>query len=135
VKTTLGKIHLATGFILLVIFPLTGAYLRYCIPHLMEQSDRFRFSMRANHVYILFSGLVHLSLGVYLSSMATKLMKRLQAFAGSLLIMASAMLVAGFFFEPKLSLDRPVTLIAAVMSLVGVTLHHFCALLAREESA
>lgn len=134
-KATLGKIHLVTGLVLLVIFPLTGAYLRYRIPHLMEQSDRFRFSMRANHVYILFSGLVHLSLGVYLRSMATRWMKHLQAVAGALLILASAIMVAGFFFEPKLSLDRPVTLIAAVMSLVGMLLHFLCALLAKEESS
>lgn len=134
-KGTLRKIHLAFGLILLVIFPLTGAYLRYRIPHLMEQSDRLRFSMRANHVYILFSALVHLSLGVYLRSMATKWMKRLQTVASALLIQASGMLVAGFFFEPKLSLDRPVTLIAVVMSLVGVLLHFFCSLLAKEESS
>ncbi len=134
-KGTLRKIHLASGLILLVIFPLTGAYLRYRIPDLMQQSDRLRFSMRANHVYILFSALVHLSLGVYLRSMATKWMKRLQTVASALLIQASGMLVAGFFFEPKLSLDRPVTLIAVVMSLVGVLLHFICALLAKEESS
>lgn len=131
----LRKIHLAFGLILLVIFPLTGAYLRYRIPHLMEQSDRVRFSMRANHIYILFSALVHLTLGVYLRSMATKWTKRLQTVASALLIQASGMLVAGFFFEPKLSLDRPVTLIAVVMSLVGVLLHFICELLAKEESS
>jgi len=135
VRATPGKIHLAIGLILLVIFPLTGAYMRYRIPDLMEQSDRFRFSMRANHVYILFSGLIHLLLGVYLRPLATKWGKRLQTVAGALLIQASGMLVVGFFFEPKSGLDRPVTLIAVVMSLVGVLLHLFCALLAKEESA
>ncbi len=134
-KATLRKTHLFTGLILLVIFPLTGAYMRYRIPHLMEQSDRLRFSMRGNHVYILFSGLIHLALGVYLRPMSAKVLKRLQTVAGALLIQASGILVAGFFYEPKSGLDRPVTLIAVVMTLVGMLLHFVCALLSKEESA
>lgn len=134
-KATLRKTHLVTGLILLVIFPLTGAYMRYRIPHLMEQSDRMRFSLRGNHVYILLSGLIHLALGVYFRPMSAKVLKRLQTVGCALLIQASGILVAGFFFEPKSGLERPVTLIAAVMSLVGMLLHFFCALIAKEDSA
>lgn len=132
-KATVRKLHLASGLILLVIFPLTGAYMRYRIPHLMQESDRLRFSLRGHHVYILLSGLIHLSLGVYLRPMATTLLKRLQTVASALLILASVILVAGFFYEPKSGLDRPVTLIAMVMMLVGTLLHFLGSLISKEE--
>ena len=126
-KATVRKLHLASGLILLVIFPLTGAYMRYRIPHLMQESDRLRFSLRGHHVYILLSGLIHLSLGVYFRPMATTLLKRLQTVASSVI------LVAGFFYEPKSGLDRPVTLIAMVMMLVGTLLHFLGSLISKEE--
>lgn len=122
-KNLLRKIHLVVGLILLVVFPLTGAYLRFRIPHLMEESDRFRFSMRGNHVYILLSGLLHLSLGIYLRRGAKKWQSRLQSVGSALLIQSSAMVVAAFFYEPKHGLERPVSLIAMVMALVGILLH------------
>lgn len=132
-NTTLRKIHLASGLILLVIFPLTGAYMRFRIPHLMEGSDRLRFSLRGNHIYILFSALMHLSLGVYFRPVSVKWAKRLQVVGSALLIQSSAMVVVGFFFEPKMALERPVTLIAMVMALVGMLLHLFCGLKTKDE--
>ena len=126
-RTHLRKVHLATGLLLLIIFPLTGAYLRLRIPHLMQQSDRMRFSMRGNHIYILLSSLVHLSLGAYLRLSVTRWLVRLQAAGSILLLLSSVLVVAAFFYEPKNDLERPVTLLAMVMATAGTLLHVFCA--------
>lgn len=122
-KNLLRKFHLITGLILLVIFPLTGAYLRARVPYLPAEGDRWRFSMRGNHIYILLFGLLHLLLGVYFRLGNRGWVKRLQTVSSALLIQSSAMVVAAFFFEPKDGLDRPITLIAMVMALVGALLH------------
>jgi len=119
--------HLVAGLILLVIFPLTGVYLRLRSPHLMQASDRLRFSMRGNHIYILFSSLIHLSLGASLRISVARLWGRLQILGSVLLHLSSALVVAAFFYEPKDGLERPVTLLALVMATAGVLLHVLCA--------
>lgn len=122
-KTILRKIHLFAGLSLLVIFPLTGAYLRYRIPHLMEGNDLFRFSMRGNHVYILLSGLIHLSLGAYVRQVSIGWIRKVQAIGSVLLIVSSAIVVAAFFFEPKIGMERPYTLASMVFALTGILFH------------
>lgn len=134
-KPILRKTHLVTGLSLLVIFPLTGAYLRYRVPHLMEGSDRYRFSMRGNHIYILLSGLIHLALGVYFRQVTAGWLSKVQAFGSVLLLLSSVFVVAAFFFEPKIFLARPHTLSAMVLALTGMLLHAFCVLLAEVKSA
>jgi hypothetical protein len=123
----LRKIHLIAGLLLLVLFPLTGAYLRLRIPHLMQQSDRLRFSMRGNHIYILLSSLLHLSFGAYLRICTAKLWGRLQILGSALLLLSSTLVVVAFFYEPKTGLDRPMTLLAMVAASAGTLLHVLCA--------
>lgn len=129
-KLSLRTIHFIFGLILLVIFPLTGWYLRYRIPHLMEESDRFRFSMRGNHIYILLSGLIHLSLGAYLKEFAAKWPGLLQSVGSILLLVSSSVVIAAFFYESKVGLDRPFILSAMVMALTGALLHSLSSLAA-----
>lgn len=123
-KNLLRKIHLVTGLVLLLIFLLTGTYMKFRIPHLMAENDRFRFSMRGNHIYILLSSLIHMSLGLYLRRGSKKWQSGSQTVGSALLIQSSAMMVVAFFFEPKYGLERPVTLIAVVMAIVGMFLHY-----------
>jgi hypothetical protein len=126
-QSSLKKTHLAVGLIALVLFPLTGAYMRFYLAGDFEASDRVRFSTRAAHVYILLCAIIHLSLGSYLRITARRLFANLQA-AGSLLLLAStALVIAAFFFEPKTSLDKPVTLLAMVAASAGIVLHAFVA--------
>ena len=132
-KNLLRKTHLIAGLILLVIFPLTGAYLRYRIPHLMQDSDRFRFSMRGNHVYILLSGLIHLSLGAYLRRIHANWLNKLQTTGSILLTFSSTIVLAAFFLEPKSGLDRPYTSLAMFTALAGMLLHGFCGLMAEAQ--
>jgi hypothetical protein len=123
----LRKIHFVVGLVLLIIFPLTGAYLRLRIPHLMQSSERMRFSMRGNHIYILLASLLHLSLGAYLRASVVRLLGRLQFLGSALLLLSSTLVVGAFFLEPKTGVDRPLTLLAMVMASAGTLLHVVCA--------
>lgn len=116
-------IHLAIGVFVIAVFLLTGYHMRFHIHHLMEASDRFRFSLRGNHLYILFLGLINLGLGAYLRISQTIWRAYLQL-VGSLMILAATILVIiAFFFENKESLDRPFTLLTVVLALTGTVLH------------
>lgn len=127
------RTHFIAGLIFFVIFLLTGAYLRQHMADLFEGHDRLRFSMRGNHVYILLSSLVHLSLGAYLREAGSRRLAIIQ-FAGSILLLFSTtMVVVAFFFEPKESLDRPVTLIAMILALAGIFGHLYAGLKATQK--
>lgn len=120
---SLRAIHFAAGLILLFVFPLTGAYLRFRVPHLMQESDRFRFAMRGNHIYILLFGLTHLMLGAYLRQVTPKWFSRFQLMGSALLILSAAIVVVAFFYEAKTGLERPYIFAAMVMALAGGLLH------------
>jgi hypothetical protein len=58
----LRRIHLYSGWLFIVVFVLTGQYMRHVIHPLMESDPVLRYSLRGNHIYILLLGLVHLCL-------------------------------------------------------------------------
>ncbi|QQS48921.1 MAG: hypothetical protein IPM66_09985 [Acidobacteriota bacterium] len=117
------RTHLIAGLIFFVIFLMTGIWLNQHTANLLEGHDRLRFSLRGNHVYILLSSLIHLSTGAYLRQADSGRLGALQ-FAGSILMLFSTtMVVIAFFFEPKESLDRPVTLVGVILALTGVAAH------------
>ena len=116
-------VHLAVGFFVIAIFLLTGYHMRFHIHHLMEASDRLRFSLRGNHIYILLLGLLNLSLGAYLK-VSQIIWRAYLQLVGSLMILTATMLViAAFFFENKESLERPLTLMTIILALTGTVLH------------
>lgn len=127
-KAHIKKIHLLLGVLGFVIFLLTGQYMRHFIHSAMEQSDRLRFSTRANHIYILLSALLNLSLGSYLRMSAVRWRARLQMIGSSLIIIAIVILIGAFFYEPKDGIDRPFTTLAMIASLTGAALHVFSTL-------
>ncbi len=116
-------VHLAVGVFVIAVFLLTGYHMRFHLHNLMEANDRFRFSLRGNHIYILLLGLLNLSLGAYLKISLTMWRAYLQL-VGSLMILAATMLVIfAFFFENKESLERPFTLLTMILALTGTVLH------------
>lgn len=123
----LKRAHLIAGLVALVIFPLTGAYMRFYLADEFAASDRLRFSLRANHIYILLSSLIHISLGAYLRVSAKKRWANLQTAASLLLLISTTLVIAAFFAELKMGLERPVTLLAMVLALGGTLLHAFIA--------
>jgi hypothetical protein len=126
-KAYLKKLHLIVGLIALVIFPLTGAYMRWRLVDEFADNDRFRFSMRANHIYILLSSLIHISLGSYLRVSAKRRWANLQTAASLLLFISTAIVIAAFFAEFKMGIDRPITLLGMVLASGGTLSHAFIA--------
>ncbi len=124
-KSPLRKIHLLVGLLALVIFLLTGAYMRWRLLPLMEASDRLRFSLRGNHVYILWSALLNLLAGAYLRVATNGLRAKLQLTGSLLIIASSAVVIIAFFLESKASPERPLTLLAMIAALTGTALHVF----------
>src|SRR5262250_155209 len=119
----LKRVHLIVGLIALVLFPLTGVYMRRYLADEFTVSDRLRFSVRANHIYILLSSLLHISFGSYLRVSEKPRWANTQVVASLLLLVSTALVIAAFFFEPKAGLDRPFILLAMVSALAGALLH------------
>ena len=119
----LRKIHLYAGWLLILAFVLTGQYMRHVIHPAMEASDRLRFSIRGNHIYILLIGLLHLCLGAYLRESVEQKRAWLQQLGSALLFVAAGLVLAAFFFESKDALDRPVTLAGMIAAVTGTGLH------------
>jgi len=126
-KAPLKRVHLIVGFVALVIFPLTGAYMDHYLAYDFAASDRFRFSIRANHIYILLSSLIHISLGSYLRMIEKPRWANAQAIASLLLVASTVLVIAAFFVESKTELDRPVSLLAMILALAGTLLHSLIA--------
>jgi hypothetical protein len=126
-KEHLKKGRLVVGLVALVIFPLTGAYMRWRLADEFAANDRFRFSMRANHIYILFSSLIHISLGSYQRVSAKQRWANLQTLASLLLFISTTLAPAAFLAEFKMGIDRPVTLLAMVLASGGTLLLAFIA--------
>src|SRR5437879_3163224 len=92
-KAHINKIHLLIGVLGVVLFLVTGQSMRHFIHGAMEQSDRLRFSIRANHVYILMSALLNLSLGSYFRMNLIRWRAWLQVIGSWLIIIALVTLI------------------------------------------
>jgi hypothetical protein len=88
--------HLIFGLVLFVVFTQTGEYMRVDFPDKEAISQELRVLMRSRHIYILFSALIHLSLGVYLRMNARPWQKVLQ-YGGSLLLTAAGVVLVWAF--------------------------------------
>jgi len=122
-RSTLRRTHLYIGWLLTLVFVLTGQYMRHVIHPAMEASDRLRFSVRGNHIYILLIGLQHLCTGAYFRPGIEPARLRLQRSASAFQILAAALIVFAFFFESKTGVDRPLTLAAMIAAVAGTGLH------------
>ena len=117
------SVHLAVGFFVIAIFLLTGYHMKFHIHELMEANDRFRFSLRGNHIYILLLALVNLSLGTYMKVSQIIWRAYLQLVGSLMILTATVMVIAAFFFENKELLERPLTLMTIILALAGTALH------------
>jgi hypothetical protein len=119
---TLRKIHLYAGWFFVLTFVLTGQYMRYAIHSRMEADPVLRFSLRANHVYILLFGLLHLCLGAYWRASLDARRQKLQSAGSHALLLATLVVIAAFFVEPKVGEGRPMLVSAMVAAVIGTGL-------------
>lgn len=119
-------LHLAVGTIGLVGFLATGQYMDRVHDHLRGMDDARRLLFRSTHIYLLFTALLNLALGLYLRS--AQGWRWWVRSAGSVLVVAGPFLAAaGFFTEPWLSdLERPYSRPAIYGCFAGLVLHLVC---------
>jgi len=97
---TLRMAHLVVGAIAVAAFLVTGQVMGRLDPPVaaMEWAERLLF--RSRHIYILAAGLVNVAIGVHYR-LPEGTARKVAATAGSLLVLASALLLFfAFFAEP-----------------------------------
>src|SRR5438105_15810715 len=118
------KLHLIFGILVLVVFLLTGQYMNHYYNHMVGVSDGLRQLYRTRHIFILLAGLLNLGIGIYFSYRQQLWRKVLQWLGSSLIVMASLLFIAGFFYEPKLAdLYTPLSHWGTYTIVAGTLLH------------
>lgn len=136
---TFRRLHLLVGLAAVVLFGLTGLYMHFRYDHLRGMADATRLLFRSTHVYLLFSGLLNLALGLYMTGESGSGRERagdtaaggdLLRTIGSVLILIGPLLfLAGFLREPFLGgLARPFSTPALYATLAGMALHWLASL-------
>lgn len=116
--------HLIFGLVLFIVFTQTGEYMRVDFPDKEAISQELRILMRSRHIYILFSALIHLALGVYLQMRPGTTRKLLQ-YSGSVVLFVSSVLLFWAFVVETYSLQHfsDISRYGIYTSLAGVILH------------
>ena len=123
-QSVVFKTHAVIGALGLVTFLLTGQYmdLRYDHLHGMESQPRLLF--RSAHIYLLFSSLLNLMLGVYGRMAHQGLQRQLQRLGSILIAVGPPLFVLAFVKEPWLQdLTRPFARPGIYAAAAGVLLH------------
>ncbi len=91
--------HLIFGLVLFVVFTQTGEYVRADFPDKEAISQELRILMRSRHIYILFSALIHLALGVYFQFRIPIWRRAFQIGGSTVLVISSGLLFWAFVVE------------------------------------
>ena len=116
--------HLIFGILLFVVFTVTGRYMRVDFPD-KDAIDQFlRALMRSRHIYILYSSLLHIVLGVYMQLRPQTWRKVVQIAGSVALVAASVLLVSAWSVETyDLQQFSDLSRNGIYLSLAGVGLH------------
>ena len=117
-------IHLIVGVVVFIVFVVTGRLMRIDFPDKDAIPQELRLLMRSRHIYILFSALIHLSLGLYLQ-IRPQTWRRILQYVGSIVLIASSSLLIWAFFAETFSLQHfsGISRNGIILSLVGIGLH------------
>jgi drug/metabolite transporter (DMT)-like permease len=116
----MGTLHRTVGFVGIVVFLLTGVYLRRHVPPLPELDNGARMLFRSRHIYILLASLVNLAIGINYQPMLGRYRRRFQAVGSCLLLAAVLLLILAFCIEaPRAQLDGKLAPLGIVCLLVG----------------
>jgi uncharacterized membrane protein YozB (DUF420 family) len=98
------------GLLTLLIFPLTGQYMRHVagVPHLDSVS---RLIFRSRHLFLLLAGVANLALS------NSQPFHRAQRVASALILVAPLFLVTAFFIDPARGLNSSTVFRLAMYSL------------------
>ena len=118
------RLHLILGILLFVAFVITGRYMRADFPDKDLISPELRILMRSRHIYVLFSALIHISLGTYFQ-MCRQLWRKILQYTGSVILIASSGLLLWAFIVESYQLQHfsDISRWGIYLSLAGVGLH------------
>jgi len=129
-------LHLIFGLLVMIAFLLTGQYMDIYHDHLNGMPDGLRMLYRTRHIFILFAGLLNLGIGAYFSYRQQLWRRILQALGSGLIVVASVLFIAAFFYEPTLKdLYTPLSHWWTYTILAGTLLHLFSGLRQRKATA
>lgn len=118
------RFHLVFGLVAVIVFLLTGHYMDRHLEHLRGMPDGPRMLYRTRHIYILLAGLLNLGIGSYFRFHASQWRRVMQIAGSALIVLATILFVAGFFYEPKLAnLDTPLSHWGMYAIATGTFLH------------
>ena len=93
-------------------------------PAVYLHNETIRYLFRANHIYLLFSGLLNVTLGTYVSFSDHEKRRKMQVLGSWLLLIAQGVLLAAFFIEPpQAEPERIITSLGIYLALGGVAFH------------
>ena len=118
------KFHLVLGLMTLLVFVLTGAYMRF-VAHPSQLADRPHLMFVSRHIYILANALVQLALGAYVVPFATRVGRNVQWIGSSLIAASSVLLVTAFILEPMAGHPRTLVSSFGIYTLFAGTILHF----------
>jgi hypothetical protein len=123
---TIKSAHVLVGIFGIVVFVLTGQYMSIFLRGMVDMPDGPRLLYRTSHLYLMWSSLVNLLVGVYLVVASNKSSRYWQFLASVLLLAGPPFIVTGFFLESQANnLARPFCGLANYCALAGVILHVF----------
>ncbi|MDN5199814.1 hypothetical protein QQ008_00530 [Fulvivirgaceae bacterium BMA10] len=118
------NIHFYFGITVIVIFTLTGQYMHHFYDHLKNMEPAPRMIFRAGHIYILFSGLINVTLGGYFTLNEKKGNQILQLIGSVLIIVAPMLFIGSFFIElPTDQLERLMARFGIYFIAAGTVIH------------
>jgi hypothetical protein len=118
------RFHLVFGFLIFIVFLLTGQYLDKFHNHLEGVEVGVRLLYRTRHIFILMAGLINIGLGSYYTARLGHWQRRVQLAGSSLLVSGTLLLVIAFMNEPRnRDLATPYTHWGTYLILLGISLH------------
>ena len=126
------RFHFYFGIAVVIVFLLTGQYMEYV--HNRTLPDGPRLLYRSRHIYLLFSGLINLSIGTYLTYRPAGWRRAIQVIGSILLTIGPGLLLIGFFREPARGPEQ--TMVAPFgiyLTALGTLLHVISATRSRND--
>ncbi|HEV7398027.1 MAG TPA: hypothetical protein VGN86_16060 [Pyrinomonadaceae bacterium] len=118
------RFHLIFGILIVIVFLLTGQYMDKYLNHLHGWPDGPRMLYRTRHIFILFSGLIHLVLGAYVVKRMLRWQRILQWVGSAFLVAASVLFIAAFFYDSiRGDLSAPLSYRGVFLAAYGVLAH------------
>jgi hypothetical protein len=121
---SLRSIHIAVGLTGIVLFLLSGQYMHHVLGHLADMEAGPRMLFRSAHIYLLWSSLLNLVLGCYLSSGAHGVSKAMQTIGSVAVLSGPILLCFAFYYEPYMQgFARPFARAAIYAAFAGSGFH------------